>query len=72
MSQKKILIKQTAKVTRLATVNTKTGEVSYSEWSKAKLPEYDASLEGYTVTQKDTPSYDIDHSKLDQTVKKAQ
>ena len=62
-------IKQTAKLTRNATVDEVTGDVSYSDWSTGKWDAYKVpTVAGYTATQADVAATVVNEHTADQTV----
>ena len=67
--QKARTITQTVTVHRSATVDEVTGEVTYSDWSKAEWPEVTVpSVQGYTPNQTTVPAEIASTDHGDQTV----
>ena len=60
---------QTVKLTRTATVDEVTGEVTYGKWSTGQWGAYDVpTLPGYTATQTEVVATSVDEHTTDQTV----
>lgn len=60
---------QTIKLTRTATVDEVTGEVTYGKWSTGQWGAYDVpTLSGYTATQTEVVATSVDEHTTDQTV----
>ena len=62
-------VAQTVKLTRTATVDEVTGEVTYGKWSTDQWDAYDVpSLNGYTATQTEISATPVDENTKNQTV----
>ena len=60
---------QTVKLTRIATVDEVTGDVSYSNWSTGEWAKYDVpAVNGYTATQTEVAAVSVNEHATDQTV----
>lgn len=62
-------ITQTAKLSRTATVDEVTGEVTYGKWSTGQWDAYKVpTVDGYTATQTEVATISVDEHTTDQTV----
>ena len=62
-------VAQTVKLTRTATVDEVTGEVTYGKWLTGQWGAYDVpSLNGYTATQTEISATPVDENTKNQTV----
>ena len=61
--------KQTVKLTRTATVDEVTGDVSYGKWTTGQWAKYDVpTVSGYTATQTEVAAVSVNEHTTDQTV----
>ena len=66
---KTITTKQEAKLTRPATVDEVTGEVTYGAWTTGEWTAYDVpTVPGYTASQDEVPAIKVTDTTKDQTV----
>lgn len=62
-------VTQTVKLTRTATVDEVTGNVTYSDWSTGQWAKYDVpAVNGYTSTQTEVAAVSVNEHTTDQTV----
>ena len=62
-------VTQTVKLTRTATVDEVTGDVSYGKWTTGQWDKYDVpAVNGYTATQTEVAATAVDEHITDQTV----
>ena len=63
------VVTQTAKLTRTATVDEVTGDVTYSDWTTGHWDAYEVpTVDGYTTDQKTVPAVDVTDTTTSQEI----